>query len=250
MTSERDSLFYNEEPVFKPSSFVKPLKDCPETAFITWHSGVAKVAKSFGAKKIYLFYGGIPQEVYSISYKGKKFVFAQISQGCPNAAAFIEELKVLGVRKFLFIGCCGVLDKSIGSYLIVPTRALRDEGTSAHYTDSKSEFIEIKSCERLVNFFEGNKIPYRKGCTWTTDAVFRETPSAIKNALEKGCICVEMECAGVMAVSEYLGLECYQFLFSADILSETEWNCGTLLKDKADSNSMYTTIALEFCLTL
>ena len=46
----------------------------------------------------------------------------------------LEEAIALGCRKFVACGGAGVLDRSIDlGYLIVPTVAIRDEGTSYHY---------------------------------------------------------------------------------------------------------------------
>jgi purine-nucleoside phosphorylase len=42
-------------------------------------------------------------------------------------------------------------------------------------------------------------IPAHRGATWTTDAPFRETPSAIASAREQGIMAVEMEAAALYA---------------------------------------------------
>ena len=41
---------------------------------------------------------------------------------------------VMGSKKHILLGNCGVIDKSIEDCgIIIPTSALRDEGTSYHY---------------------------------------------------------------------------------------------------------------------
>lgn len=242
--------FFDEQPVFRPEFCAKKLENCPSVALITWHPGIFNAAKAYGAKRIWTFFGGTAQEVYSISYKSKRFVLAHIAQGGPNVAPFMEELHVLGVNTFVFLGSAGLLDPGIGTKLIVPTKALRDEGVSYHYTADKDEFINIPSSEILISFLEKNNIPFVSGPTWTTDAAYRETPSAVKYATQRGCLCVEMECASLMAVAQYMKTPCFQLLYSADKLSETEWDCFRHGKFDKDTNNLYSSIALDFCINL
>ena len=46
-------------------------------------------------------------------------------------------------------------------------------------------------------------IPHRTGKTWTTDALYRETPALVAKRRGEGCITVEMETAAFFAVSRY-----------------------------------------------
>ena len=41
---------------------------------------------------------------------------------------------------------------------------------------------------------------------------------------EAGCGVVEMECASVMAVGQFRGVEVYQFLYAADCLDGEAWD--------------------------
>ena len=56
------------------------------------------------------------------------------------AAAFLEELIARGCRTFIACGGAGVLvpDVALG-HVIVPTSAIRDEGTSYHYLPASRE---------------------------------------------------------------------------------------------------------------
>ena len=75
----------------------------------------------------------------------------------------------------------------------------------------------------MFNFDELNT-PYIKGKTWTTDAIYRETVGNMKKRKEDGCIVVEMECASIMAVSQFRNIPIYQFLYGDDTLDGTEWD--------------------------
>ena len=82
---------------------------------------------------------------------------------------------------------------------MVPTEAYRDEGTSYHYAPA-SDYITVKNSEKVAEFMELAGLPYVKGKTWTTDAVYRETRGNFDKRKNDGCISVEMECAAIQAI--------------------------------------------------
>jgi nucleoside phosphorylase len=69
------------------------------------------------------------------------------------------------------------------------------------------------------------KIPYRVGKTWTTDAPYRETPEKVKRRRAEDCITVEMEAAGFFAVAQFRDVKFGQILYGGDDVSgEAEWD--------------------------
>lgn len=82
------------------------------------------------------------------------------------------------------------------TYVALIERALRDEDTSYHYLPA-SGYAEADPAlvaavsEALADVGE----PVERGATWTTDAPFRETATAIKAARKKGILAIEMETA-------------------------------------------------------
>lgn len=237
--------YVDEESVFTPQKYLKKSKlRLPGTAIVTWHEGILKQAVEYGAKPVWDFVGGIRQTVYVLDYDGCKTAIAHIAQGGPNAAPFIEETHVLGVNNYIFVGSCGVLDDKVGTKIIVPEKALRDEGTSYHYTKTENLLIDIKTSGAVCAVLDSLKVPYVKGNTWTTDAAYRETKTAIEKAKSEGCICVEMECASVMAVCEFLNVKACQFMYTADRLNESEWSQGNLFSTDKKAFKTYFEIAL------
>src|SRR4051794_21412442 len=72
--------------------------------------------------------------VYEMDIDGRRLTLFHPGVGAPLAAALLEEAIALGCRKFIACGGAGVLDRSIAlGHLVVPTAAIRDEGTSYHY---------------------------------------------------------------------------------------------------------------------
>jgi uridine phosphorylase len=146
--------------------------------------------------------------------------------GAPLAAGQIEELSVMGCKKFIACGMCGVLQKELAvGHLIILTAAVRDEGTSYHYVEPARE---ITANERVVRVIENalleKKIPYIKAKTWTTDAFYRETPQKIAQRKSEGCVTVEMEASAYMAAAQYNDVEFGQILCSGDSLAGDEWD--------------------------
>ena len=151
-----------------------------------------------------------------------------------------------GVKKFVFFGCCGVLDNTIADgNLVVPTEAYRDEGTSYHYMPA-GDYIEVKTADKLSEIMTELKLPYVKGRTWTTDAFFRETRNNMQKRKDEGCLTVEMECASIMAAGQFRGVEVYQYLYAADNLDAAEWEIRSLGEELLLSeDEKYLIIALD-----
>ena len=72
--------------------------------------------------------------VYAVTYKGKRIGFYESRVGEPACIGDYEDLLAMGMKTLILFGNCGVLDKTIEDCgIIIPTRALRDEGCSHHY---------------------------------------------------------------------------------------------------------------------
>jgi purine-nucleoside phosphorylase len=60
-----------------------------------------------------------------------------------------------------------------------------------------------KEIENLLNGLEqNNNCPFFSASSWTTDAPYRETPTAIETMRQQNITCVEMEAAALYALAE------------------------------------------------
>jgi len=189
--------------------------------------------------------------IYELEYRGAKIVLLQAFMGAPGAAGQMEEVTAMGCRKFIACGVCGVLDADIAAgHLIIPTAAVRDEGTSYHYIPPARE---IRANARVVQVIEdtltAQAIPYIKAKTWTTDAFYRETPAKIQLRKAEGCLAVEMEASAFMAVAEYNGVEFGQILYAGDNLGGIEWDSRSY-NSRTEVREMLLRISLDACLQL
>lgn len=163
--------------------------------------------------------------IYGIDYKGKKFAFFKTYVGAPACVATVEDtLSELHTDKYIVFGGAGCLNKEIAhGKVMIPTEAYRDEGTSYHYAPA-ADYITVKNADIVADFMKENGLPYVKGKTWTTDAIYRETANNFEKRKADGCISVEMECAGLQAMCDFKGLDLYTFFTSGDLLDAPKWD--------------------------
>ena len=82
--------------------------------------------------------------------------------------------------------------------------------------------MEVKDLVLKNKYPKG--IPFTIGITWTSDAIYRETPDMVELRRNEGCITVEMEAAAFFAVSRYYNIPLAQLLYAGDDVSGEEWD--------------------------
>lgn len=112
---------------------------------------------------------------------GTPLTFALAMVGAPSCVAMLEELHALGAKRFVVFGNCGVLNQQIRDCgIIIPTAAVRDEGTSFHYAPPLDE---IPANPKYRGAFEAilreTGVDFTEGKVWTTDAFYRETRAKV-----------------------------------------------------------------------
>jgi uridine phosphorylase len=140
-------------------------------------------------------------QLYSFSRSGIEFGIVGCAVGASFAVLIAEEMFASGCRLLISVTSSGqILPVRPPPYFIVIDRALRDEGTSYHYVaPSDYSHADAGVISALDGAFEGFAVPVLTGATWTTDAPFRETQSAIDAMLDRNLMAVEMEAAGLYA---------------------------------------------------
>lgn len=157
--------------------------------------------------------------IYVLEYKGIELCMIQAVVGSASIAMMIDFLIGYGIKKIIACGGCGVLVDIPAGDVIIPVRALRDEGASYHYLPpSRNIDINKEMISIIKKTLEDNYVSYLECKTWTTDAMYRETPDMIKYRREEGCQVVEMECATMAAIAQFRGIKFAQLLYSGDIL--------------------------------
>ena len=207
------------------------------------------VVKKFSTLEVgHLSTANMENNVYILRYKDVELTFFMAGVGGPVIAAGIEELHAQGVEKIIIFGNCGVLDSKIEDCsIIIPTKGYREEGTSSHYVP-ESDTIDMnpKYIEEFIDVLNEYNFDYTKGYTWTTDAIYRETPEKINYFKEKGVACVEMEGTVIAAVCKRLNMDYFTFYYAGDNLDAAEWDERSLRGlSNFDKKTKVMTLALE-----
>jgi uridine phosphorylase len=240
------------EAFIEPSKVISP-RDIPEHCVVCFFRDVIdKIAVDHHARIVVenRWEDG-PHPVYEIMHKGQRLAFYHPGVGAAVSASLLEEVIAFGCRKFIACGGCGVLEKDIAvGHLIVVSGAVRDEGASYHYLPPSREVTANElGVAALTSIMVNRRIPYRVGKTWTTDAPYRETSDKIARRREEGCIVVEMEAAGMMAVAQFRNVTFGQALYGGDDLSGVEWD-NRRWQSRADIRENLFWLCADACLTL
>ncbi len=104
--------------------------------------------------------------------------------------------------------------------IVVPSSAIRDEGSSHHYLRPAREVAPTRRALAAIEAaLRENHHDYVCGKTWTTAAVYRETPQRVNRLRREGCVVVDMEAAAFFAVARFRRVECAQILYGGDSLA-------------------------------
>jgi uridine phosphorylase len=139
--------------------------------------------------------------LYNFKYEGIEFGIVGCAVGASFAVLVAEEMFASGCELLISMTSAGqIVAQGQPPYFVLIEKALRDEGTSYHYIPP-APYSEINPSllSRLKTVFEKSSLRVIYGATWTTDAPFRETETAIAFGISEGILGVEMEAAALYA---------------------------------------------------
>jgi uridine phosphorylase len=160
--------------------------------------------------------------------------------GAPFAVLVAEEMFASGCEFLISVTSAGQISPAgPPPYFVLIERALRDEGTSHHYTPP-APYSELNPDlhELLQNAFEDDAMPkVNRGVAWTTDAPFRETKTEIERHRSAGVLAVEMEAAALYAFAEASGnpVVCFAHVTNQMASVEGDFEKGA---DSGSTNSL------------
>lgn len=166
--------------------------------------------------------------------------------GAPAAISVLEEMIALGVRDLLVIGTGGSLQPAlpIGSF-VVPTGAIREEGTSFHYVPAGAELAPDATLAQALAeavVAQGGVVTF--GPVWTTDAPYRELRSKVAAYGAMGALAVEMEASALFALAQFRGVRLALLLAISDELFH-EWRPGFHSAELRAAKKLMTQAALQ-----
>jgi len=243
---------YPRDAVIEPAHVIKAI-DAPEHCVFCFFLDIIQQLVEKGRAHQIAMHGSEVGEhpLCEIDVEGERLAVMHPGVGAPFAAALLDEVIARGCRKFVACGGAGVLDRDLCvGHIIVPSSAIRDEGTSYHYLPPAREVAAssegIAAIERVLKKHQCN---YIVGKTWTTDAFYRETPGKVQLRRAEGCLTVEMEAAAFFAVAQFRSVVFGQMLYAGDDVSGVEWDSRQWKGRDSVRESLFW-LAAEACLLL
>ncbi len=203
---------YGEASAFVPENLLrearrqKGLKDgvVPRVCVLDPDGDVVRQTRADGRARRDPGWACYHTELYRLNHGGLEIGIVPCAVGASFAVLIAEQLFASGCQLLISITSSGQL-VALGPtpYFILIETALRDEGTSYHYLPpSEFSFAPGGLVEAIEGAFVGLRVRVERGATWTTDAPFRETPTAIAAMKARGLLAVEMEAAALYAFAE------------------------------------------------
>ena len=216
------------QPLIDPQRLIKPRDGMPSRVVLCFFQEV--IGSVCGAEQAPILHHMRSEiglnPIYVLDVDGEPVAVVHPGVGAPLAAGYLEELIALGGRQFIACGGAGVIIPEVAvGHLVIPTSAIRDEGTSYHYLPPAREVAATPAAvTALEAALEAAGVDYRTGKTWTTDGIYRETSDKIARRKAEGCLTVEMEAAAFFAVAQFRDVAFGQLLYCGDDVSGTEWD--------------------------
>jgi len=238
--------------LIEPSRLLSPIDIPPHCVLCFFQDVIAGLNERGLLQHVHLLRSEMgPNPVYTLEMDGQRLALLHPGVGAPLAGAFLDELIALGCRHFIACGGAGVLNRDlVVGHVIVPTAAVRDEGTSYHYLPPEREVSPSAAAVAAIEATLARRgVAYVAGKTWTTDGFYRETAARIARRRAEGCLTVEMEAAAFFAIGQFRGVTVGQILYSGDDLSGQEWD-GRAWQGRGETRAGLLRLAAEACLQL
>jgi uridine phosphorylase len=207
-----------------------------------------QLAKQSGGRRHKLFNSNLYQ--IPATNQAGPFFTAGPTIGAPMAVLTLEKLVALGAKWIIVYGWCGSLTESLAvGDVLLPTRAVSEEGTSGHYPLSSRAEASQYLLQPLTDRLRTENIKMKTGTVWTTDAPYRETWVKIRTYGRQSVLGVDMEFAALCTVAAFRGVELAAVLLVSDELWRHPWQAGYKNKLFKKKSRLMLEILFDFCRT-
>jgi len=168
--------------------------------------------------------------LYRFESEGEKIGIIPFIVGSSYAVLVAEQLFVSGCRLLISVTSAGIINHhNVSRRFALITNAIRDEGTSYHYlAPDQPSVLDSGLLQKLYPSLHQPDCPFSEASSWTTDAPYRETQTAINNMKARNIACVEMEAAALYALSavKSYNIICFANLTNSMAQSEGDFEKG------------------------
>jgi uridine phosphorylase len=224
MFSPMSNKNYAEESVFLPENLLREARrqkgiadgKVPDVCLLDPDGDIVTYLLSKGLASKCPHWACYHTRLYRFVFQDREFGIIGCAVGASFAVLLAEQLFVSGCSLLISMTSAGVINTPPGgSKFILLENALRDEGVSYHYLPpDHAARLDPALLESLSRSFQNTPLSVETGSCWTTDAPYRETPTAIQWAKDRGVVAVEMEAAALYAFALARGKKvvCYAHL--------------------------------------
>jgi len=223
---------YGEESVFRPENLLrearrqKHIRECPvpEICVLDPDGDLVSYLKREGETEKNECWACYHSELYTYDLNGTEIGLIPCVVGASYAVLVAEQLFVSGCKLLISVTSAGnIAENPTSKRFALITEAIRDEGTSYHYLPADQPAVLSDSMRhQLRSISDKGDLPFFEAKSWTTDAPYRETQSAI-DAMEKDqVVCVEMEASALYAFAEKKGRDVLCFAHLTNNMAREE----------------------------
>jgi uridine phosphorylase len=224
--------YYNEQSVFLPENLLREARrqknkqDCkiPAICLLDPDGDLADYLIKNNLATKNTCWACYHSTLYNFNLNGYTIGIIPCIVGSSYAVLVAEQLFVSGCKILISVTSAGIINKpDTKKKFALITSAVRDEGTSYHYLSPEKPAVLNGQLAHLLNSISSNKdLPFFNVQSWTTDAPYRETQSAIDAMKQANITCVEMEASALYALSEVKNYNIVCFAHLTNSMAQTE----------------------------
>jgi purine-nucleoside phosphorylase len=227
-----DNKHYNEPSVFTPENLLrearrqKNIDNCmvPDVCVLDPDGDLVEYLLRTNQAKMNQCWACYHTKLYNVKQNDFEFAVLGCAVGSSFAVLIAEQLFVSGCKTLISVTSAGIINPTKNdSKFVLIEQALRDEGTSYHYIPpQENSTIDPVLFENLVSYYRDSGLSVETGNSWTTDAPYRETETAIAGAKKLNVACVEMEAAALYAFAKARNKKVVCFAHLTNTMAQTE----------------------------
>lgn len=208
-----DKEDFSEASVFKPGNLLREARrqqsipDCeiPDVCLLDPDGDIVTYLNRSDRASVNRCWAGYHTTMHEFELHGQTVGIIGQAVGASFAVLVAEQMFASGCELLISMTSAGTITPPPdGKQFILIEEALRDEGTSYHYLPpDEPARLDRVLLDKLAPLRSDPEMSLGVGKSWTTDAPYRETQSAIDNAEQKEITAVEMEAAALYAFAEF-----------------------------------------------
>ncbi len=203
---------YRQPSVFKPENLLrearrqKGLDHCPipEICLLDPDGDMVNYLIDQGEATLNTCWSCYHTRMYEFNLNQQTIGIVGCAVGASYAVLLAEQMFVSGCQLLISITSAGIISPPAEETRFLLIReAIRDEGTSYHYLPAaETAALDPQLFQKLEPLLDHEELAVSAGISWTTDAPYRETASAIAHAKDQGANAVEMEASALYAFAQ------------------------------------------------